>query len=166
MVKIGYLSAGYYIVCFSPVFSLFATAILPFLWIWERTNWLLPMISFALIQILVICIQISGLFLCLYGYKKKEPIPFRFLINIFLVLWGILIVNWAWFSYNDTLEWSRNPGMRSLIIWDYIEFETWAIKGLLWVVSGLIFISAQLIQETRKAKTDNKVWKHTSDWVD
>jgi len=166
LVKIGYLSAGYYIVCLSPVFSLIVMATLPFLWSWERANWLLPMISFALIQILVICIQISGLFLCLFGYKKKEPMPFKFAMNVFLVLWGILVVNWAWFFYNDTLEWSRNPGMRSLIIWDYLEFETWAVKGLLWVVSGLIFMSAQLIREIRKTKTDNIVWKHTSDWVD
>lgn len=157
MVRIGYLPTGYYLVCLSIVFSFIN---------WGGVDWLFPMIRFTLVQVLVVCIQVFGLFLCLLGYKKNEPMSFKLLINISLVLWGILVVNWAWFSYIDTLEWSRNPWTRSLTILDYLEYAAWALKGLLWVISGLAFMIADYIPKTRQAKIDNLGKNYTSDWVD
>jgi hypothetical protein len=157
LVKIGYLSVGYYLVFISIVFYFVG---------WGGVDSPFPMLRFTLVQTLVISIQFFGLILCLLGYSKNETMSFKSTINIFLVLWGILVMWGVWFYYIDTLEWSRYPGMRSLTIWDHLNYAAREFKGLLWIVSGLVLMIADYIQRTRQAETDSLSKNHTSNWVD
>jgi len=78
------------------------------------------------------------------GYKKKEmeakKLPFLKLFTILLILWGFLV---SWFAigfyYVDVIPWSMEYGVRKLTVWDHLMFATWALKGILWIASGLVF---------------------------
>jgi len=39
-----------------------------------------------------------------------------------------------------------NPVMRVLTIWDYLEFWTWELKGILWIGTALLLIVTSLVK--------------------
>jgi len=111
-------------------------------------GWLLPKIVFTGVHTLVIGIQVCGIILYLVGCKKEKveskQVPFIG-FSIPLIIWGLFV---SWFAigfYNyEVISWSQQFGVRELIIWDHLLFATWALKGLLWIASGLIFIVTSL----------------------
>lgn len=141
----GYLLKGYLVVCLSPVLSVLLYFLIGSLWM--TIDWFLSIVLYTLVQVSVICIQMLGLALCLIGIRRKEHIPFNTLLNVFLALWGIFTIAVAIVFYSMTLQWSSQPGVRSLTVWDYLEYATWAVKGLLWVLAGIIFEVKTILKE-------------------
>lgn len=165
----SYLSKGYYTVCLSPAVSLIAWPITLWLIIGLRLDWILQIVSITIMHMLVIIVQISGLILCLFGYSKNEPMPFNgqrsirttpvsafigcLVLNILLILWGGFVIWWAIGWYNYLVEWSRLEEVRSLIIWDHMQYLTWALKGFLWIASGIAFTAMSYAEKLSKART-------------
>jgi len=146
----GYLLKGYCIVYLSPVLSFFAYPVMSLL-IGMDFDWLLQTKLLTLLQVLVICIQVLGLAFCIVGIRRNEPIPFNtflnMFLNIFLVLWGGFTILLALGFYGDLLDWSSLPQVRNLTIWDHLQYATWAFKGLLWILAGIIFAVATFIKK-------------------
>jgi hypothetical protein len=98
------------------------------------------------VNVLIVGIQVSGIILYLVGYRRKElgdfpSLPFA---AILLSLWGVLISYAAFASYNEFMHWISQPFRREITVWDNVEYATAALKGLLWIASGLIFIFTDL----------------------
>jgi hypothetical protein len=147
----GYLSKGYYIICLSPVFSMIVGLVVTgFFW---RTSfdWLTQIVLQTVTYISVIIVQVFGLILCLVGYRKNESVSFNLILNIYLILWGSFVTWGAVSWYGELLEWSSLSGVRSLTIWDHAEYATSALRGLLWIASGLFFT---YIYWQRSSKTE------------
>jgi len=144
-----YLSIGYYLSCFSPVLSM----ILFFVGSgFVHDDWLFSIIMLTVVHMSVMGVQILGLVLFFVGHRKGESIPFKewtIFFSVFLILWGSLVSFGAIGWYNELLEWSRLPEVRNLTIWDHMEYATWALKGLLWIASGLIFIGVSYFQSSK-----------------
>lgn len=85
---------------------------------------------------------------------QSKQVPLIRLSSVLLILWGLLV---SWFVVgfwnNEVLPWSRSPGVRELTTWDYLEFASWALKGFLWIASGLLFLVTSQFQKTRENKT-------------
>ena len=148
----GYLSKGYYIICSSPVFSFILYLVLTSLFWRTNIDWLYQIMLFTGMQILVIGVQVCGIVLCLVGYRRNESISSYIFLNILLITWGSLVVLWAMGWYLDLVRWSNLPDVRNLTIWDYMQYLTWALKGVIWIVSGLVFTVMSI---WRKIKTDS-----------
>jgi hypothetical protein len=141
----GYLSRGYLIVCLSPLVSF---ALIP-LWGLSggiRGAWFLQVVVLTLINVLVIVIQVLGFAFCFVGIRKNEPIHFYLVPNVLLVLWGGFTVWLALGLYGDLLSWSSQPQVRSLVIWDHLQYEAWVLKGFLWILAGAVFTVAWFIK--------------------
>jgi len=146
----GYLAKGYWIVYLSPVLSLllffFFAGSFSFAF-----DWYSSLVFFASIQILVICVQVLGITFCLIGFRKNEPLLFSMPVSIFLsillALWGGFTILIALGFYQDLLRWSSMPEVRSLIVWDYLLYVAWGLKGLLWVLAGMAFTITALIKK-------------------
>jgi len=129
----GYLSKGYHTICLSPVFSLIVYLVVHVLFSRITFDWLFQIILSTMTYILVIAVQVCGLALCFVGYRKNESVPFKLILSIFLVLWGSFVILWSLGWYSKLLEWSRLPDVRSLTIWDNMEYATSVVRGLLWI---------------------------------
>jgi hypothetical protein len=145
----GYLYRGYWLVCLSPIVSF---ALIPLWGISHgiRGNWFLEAVVLTLIQVSVIIIQVLGLTFCFVGIRKNEYIHFYIIPNVLLILWGCFTIWLARGLYGDLLTWSRDPQVRSLTILDHLQYVTWALKGLLWVLAGVIFSAILCDQRLRK----------------
>jgi hypothetical protein len=95
----------------------------------------------------MIIVQVCGIGLFLVGYRRKESVSFHMSLNILLILWGSLVVLFAVSWYWELIMWSNRLGVRDLTIWDHTEYLTWALKGILWLVSGLVFTIISLSRE-------------------
>jgi len=135
----GYLSKGYYTVCLSPAFSMIAFLVVTWLFWRISFDWLTQIMLLTVTYISVIIVQVCGLILCLVGYRKNESVSFNLILSIFLIVWGSFVTLWAVGGYDMLIEWSRFPGVRSLTVWDHAEYATSALRGLLWIASGLVF---------------------------
>jgi hypothetical protein len=104
----------------------------------------------------IIGVQVFGLILYLAEYTRSrskksnsKALPFVLLFSPSPVLWGLLV---SWFAigfYNhELIPWSMLPGVRALTIWDHLAFATWALKGLIWITSGLLFIVTSFLKHT------------------
>ncbi len=137
----GYLFRGYCLIYLSPVLSLYITfTAASFAGI--LTGWFLQTVLLTALQVFFICIQALGLASCSVGFRKNEPIPFKMPVQISLSIlmasWGIFTI---WFSlglYQDLLWWSSQPQVRSLTIWDHLQYVAWTSKGLVWVLAAII----------------------------
>lgn len=58
-------------------------------------------------------------------------------------------------SYNEFMDWISQPFRREITIWDNVEYATVALKGLLWIASGLIFIVTDLHPRKEKCRNGN-----------
>lgn len=138
--KMGYLSKGYYIVCLSPFISMLVYISASTL---MGTSYRYGDIVFTGVHTLVIGIQVCGIILSLVGCKKEKveskQVPFMVVCNTFLILWGYVVSRFFWEFYErEVIAWSQEFGAE-LTIWDHLKFETWILKGLLWIAAGLIF---------------------------
>jgi hypothetical protein len=138
----GYISKGYSIVYLSPVLSFFAMLFLFAVGLRIVTDWFHQTVLFALVQLLLISIQVLGLACCFAGFKRNESIPdsmFKIVfLSAILLLWGVFTVFLALGSYSDLLWWSHQPEVRSLTIWDHLDPLTWAFKGSLWIFAAIV----------------------------
>jgi len=112
------------------------------------TSYRYDMIVFTGVHTLVIGIQVCGIILYLVGCKKEKveskQVPFIVSFSILLIIWGYFVSRFFLEFYKDeVIAWSMEHG-GELTIWDHLLFETWILKGLLWIASGLIFIVTSL----------------------
>ena len=147
----GYLSIGYYTVCLSPFISMLVYISASTL---MGTSYRYDM--FTGVHTLVIGIQVCGIILYLVGCKKEKTeskqVPFMVVCNTFLIIWGYVVSRFFWEFYKDeVIAWSKEPDVRDLTIWDHYQFETWILKGLLWIAAGLIF-TVHIVYSRLKAK--------------
>jgi len=137
---------GYYLICISPLISLLVVWIVVYDMIGSVLyfhDWRTPLIATTLANASVNGFQMCGLLLYLNGYRrKKEKLARSFytkLIAASLIVWGIIV---SWFMYtfyqHEVILWSMEPGVRDLLIWDHLEFATWVLKGVLWVIAGVV----------------------------
>jgi hypothetical protein len=106
----------------------------------------LPTMWQTAVNISIIGIGASGTLLYIVGYRKGELEDFPLLLvsGIFLILWGLVVSYFTVLLYNDFLDWAMQPFTRAVTLWDNLEYATWEIKGLLWIVAGLTFIITDL----------------------
>jgi len=151
-----YVSKGYSLVYLSPVLSFFVTIFAVVVGMRVLNDWFLDTVLFTLIQLLLISIQVLGLVFCFVGFKRNEPIStsmFKIVcLSLLLALWGVLTIFLALGFYSDLMWWSHQPEVRSLTIWDHLEFLTWGFKGSVWIFAAIIlpimtFIRKRLAQE-------------------
>lgn len=140
---------GYYLICVSPLISLLVmwsvfTGIAGYIisnrWMYD---WRFPLFVMTFANASIVGLQACGLLLYLIGYRRtKEKLArtlFTKLIALSLVVWG-LMVSWFMYTiyYHEVILWSMEPGVRELIFWDHLEFATWILKGVLWVIAGVV----------------------------
>lgn len=109
-------------------------------------DFLVPIMWHIRVNILTGGIQVFGLILYLVGYRKNELADFPSLpfSVILLILWGVIVSYAALVSYNEFMDWISQPFRREITIWDNMEYATTALKGLLWIALGLVFIVTDL----------------------
>jgi len=155
----GYLSKGYYTICLSPVLSFILYLVISSLFMGTESF----RAMFLGLDISIIGIQTCGIALCLVGYRKHETIetlvgykrkdPLYFDIHLsvpltfLLMIWGSGIVYLAYFTLfsgqpHEKLMWMSNPVALT-------EFTAWTIKGIIGVVSGLIFTIKSLLRKPK-----------------
>lgn len=134
----GYLSKGYHTVCLSPVFSVILYLVAIF------TGWLYQAMLFAGMQIAVISVQVYGIGLCLVGYRKNESISFSKPLNILLLLWGGLVVS----------VFGIPPSFFLFKFWDYMVYAARAFKGIVGIVTGLIFTINTYVKKNTKPELE------------
>jgi uncharacterized membrane protein len=90
----------------------------------------------------IMLLSIIGITLYIYGYIKRESTNTEakliLLLSFFLLFWAVLTCLVASGLYNDDIQWSMNPGIRALTIWDYMEYLTWELKAITWIGTGLL----------------------------
>lgn len=145
---IGY-RLGYYIICLSPLLSLLLlfmstlTSGVPLLVNVKRA---------AMIHTTIIAIQLAGLILYISGLalyllrRRNQLAKPKFLLNpiiisIVLVIWGIFTSIWAYTWDINLLLWSGGEGNRELTVWDHMQYFTWILKGLIWIIAGLVILA-------------------------
>lgn len=107
-------------------------------------NYPLPIIVVAASNASVVVLLIIGIALYIYGYLRREATDAEakviLLFSFFLIPWGVFTYLSASGLYISDIVWSMNPGVRALTIWDYMEYWTWELKGILWIATGLLLI--------------------------
>jgi hypothetical protein len=138
--KMGYSSFGYYLICLSPVLALilYLGVSLPSVGILVFVG--VPFLVFLIgVVIPTVSVDVIGFVLYLFGYRKNESMPFSLGLNIFLVLWGILVTFYAGAMYGALLDWA-NLAQVTVTIYNHPEIVTYtalAIMGLLWINFGV-----------------------------
>jgi hypothetical protein len=136
---------GYYIICFSPLISLLLLFISTLA---SGAPSLVNIKRAAIIHTSIITIQLSGLTLYVSGLtlhllrSRNHLARPKFLINpiivsIVLVIWGLFTSIWAYTWDINILLWSGEEGNRELTVWDHMQYFTWILKGLIWIIAGL-----------------------------
>lgn len=147
--SIRYFRVGYILVLLTPVLSfvVLTSTVLTFAGI---QNYLLPIMVLTAWNSSIVILLIIGIALYMYGYLRRETVgpeaKVILLFSVFLVLWGVLTYLFASGFYKDLIDWSMNPGMRALTIWDYMEYWTWELKAILWIGSGLLLAATSLVK--------------------
>lgn len=108
---------------------------------------------FTVLHVSIMVLLIIGIVLYVHGYMKREAtdsevrviLPF----SVFLVMWGVIVCLFASGFYRDLIDWSMNPGVRALTIWDYAEYWMWGLKAILWIGTGLLLIGTSLLKIQR-----------------
>jgi hypothetical protein len=140
---------GYYLMCISPLISLLVVWIVSRSMVgyiifnqWEY-DWRIPLFGMTLANASINGLQVGGLLLYLIGCRRKkeklvQPLYSK-LIAASLIVWGI-VVSWFMYTiyYHEVILWSMEPDVRELVIWDHLEFATWILKGVLWVIAGVV----------------------------
>jgi hypothetical protein len=119
------------------------------------------MAMFLGLDISIIGIQTCGIALCLVayrnretiesfvGYKRKDPLSFDIHLSapltFLLIMWGSGIAYLAHFTLfsgqpHEKLMWMKDPVALT-------EFTAWTIKGIIGIVSGLIFTIKSLLRK-------------------
>lgn len=146
-----YLLMGYFIFWLSLVVSLALSALAHLVvgWVFfPGSEFLLlpfgsPMVWYTGINAAVLAVQISGVIMCLVGYRRKEVVSRRRLLMILSlppIVWGIPVVYFANSMYNYTL-WRADFVEGTLETWDHLFYATWALKGVLWIAGSILLLA-------------------------
>jgi hypothetical protein len=102
------------------------------------------------LSIMILCIIATAMYM--YGYMRGEATDTErkgiLLFSCLLILWAVVTYLVASGFYLDLIDWSKNPGVRALTIWDYMEYWTWELKAILWICTGLLLIVTSLMKRT------------------
>jgi hypothetical protein len=108
---------------------------------------------------MILCIIAAAMYM--YGYMRGGATDTErkviLLFSFFLVLWGVLTYLFASGFYRDLIDWSMNPGVRALTVWDHLEYWTWELKGILWIGTGLLLIVTSLLYPKPSFQREGKV---------
>ncbi len=140
---IRHFRVGYILILLTPALSLLVLTLVVLALVGTQ-NYLLPIMLVTGSHTSVTALLIIGITLYMYGYLKREATDAEakmiLLFSFFLILWGVLTYLFASGFYSNLIDWSTNPGVRALTIWDYMEYWTWELKGILWIGTGLLLI--------------------------
>lgn len=113
-------------------------------------DYLLPIVVITVSNASVVVLLIIGIALYICGYLRREATDAEakviLLFSLFFVVWGVLVYFVASGLYSDLIDWSMNPGMRALTVWDYLEYWTWELKAISWIGSGLLLAVTSLMK--------------------
>jgi hypothetical protein len=102
----------------------------------------------------IMILWLTGIALYMYGYVRREVTDTErkviLLFSLFLIAWAVLTYLVASALYLDLIDWSKNPGVRALTIWDNMEYWTWELKAILWIGSGLLLIVTSVMKRKLK----------------
>jgi hypothetical protein len=144
---IRHFRAGYILILLTPFLS-FAVILEVGKALTESQNYLLPVMLITELNASIVALLIIGIALYMYGYLRREArdaeAKVTLLISFFLILWGVFTYLIASGFYNDLIVRSMNPGTRALTIWDYMEYWTWELKGILGTGTGLLLAVTSL----------------------
>jgi hypothetical protein len=101
-------------------------------------------------NISIVVLWIIGIALYIDGYVRKETTDAEakviLLFSGLLIPWGVFTYLFVSGFYSDLIDWSMNPGVRALTVWDYMEYWTWELKAILWIGTGLLLIVTSLVK--------------------
>ena len=60
--------------------------------------------------------------------------------GIFIILGLVSVYAAYFFYYGELIPLSIQLGVRVLTVWDRMKFVTWALDGILWIISGGVFL--------------------------
>jgi len=144
-----YLIMGYYAICLSPLLSIF-------FYFSPKFPIGLGSCGYLGLQTLVIFVQVCGVILYLVGYRTTEltskTVPYILRIGILLILWGFFIT-WYTIRVYDWMLRLYSYKMDFTFCGQTI-YVTQGLKGLLWIVSGLIFLVTSQFQRRKKLKLE------------
>ena len=141
----------YLMIFFSPLLSLILFLFTIGLTLHQQ-NYLVPLVFHAETNLAVIAVLVVGVALYVVGYRTNRVNELgnrlTFISGLLLIMWGTFTALIASVFYADLIEWSRIPGVREITVWDHLEYGSWMLKGILWIVSGILL-----------TKTSNKIMK-------
>ena len=103
----------------------------------------------------VIVVLVAGILLYFHEHEKNQMnmlgAQVTFILSLLLIVWGTFVTIIALGFCGELIEWSRMPGVRDLTVWDYLEYGSWSLKGILWIISGILLTTtANRIMESQK----------------
>ncbi len=139
-----YLDIGYRVICLSPFLSMF-------FYLCPRFPIGQGSCGYLWLQTLVIFVQVFGAVLYIVGYRATElsskEAPDLLWAGILLILWGLFITWYAIRVYDWMLR--IYPYKMDFTFCGQMVYVTQGLKGLLWVVSGLVFLVTSLFQRRK-----------------
>jgi hypothetical protein len=117
-------------------------------------DYLLHIMLLTAWNVSIMILWITGIALYMYGYVRREATDTErkviLLFSFLLIAWAVLTYLVASGFYLDLIDWSKNPGVRTLTIWDHMEYWTWELKGILWIGTGLLLIVTSVMKRKLK----------------
>jgi len=140
--SIRHLFIGYLLIYLTPVFSILVhLGLLTWISLTSK-DCLTPIIAHTTLNTASIAILVAGVTLYILGYQKRqlknEEASLIFVLSPLLTLWGVFVTFFARGWYLDLIVWSTQPEVRLLTAWDYAEYGSWMLKGVIWLMSGLL----------------------------
>jgi hypothetical protein len=81
----------------------------------------------------------------LLGYRRSETISSQIFVNALFIVWGSLEVYLMAWNYSSLSPYQT----RNLTLWDYVTTLTRALKGFIWIASGLVFTAISLSKKLK-----------------
>jgi hypothetical protein len=141
-----YLTVGYYVICLSPLLSIF----------FYFSPKLLGRGScgYLGLQTLVIFVQVCGVVLYVVGHRTTElsskTAPYILSSGILLILWGLFITWYVITAYDWMLR--LYSYKMDFTFCGQGVYVAEGLKGLLWIASGLMLTVTHIIHEFRRSK--------------
>jgi len=127
----------------------------PYAWASHQQDYMIGIMVHAEINLAIIAVQIVGILLYFHEYEKNQMnmlgAQITFILSLLLILWGTFVTIITLGFYGELIDWSRMTGVRELMVWDHLEYGSWASKGTLWIISGfLLAITSNRTMESKK----------------
>lgn len=127
----------------------------PYAWASRQQDYMISIMVHAGINLAVIVVLVAGILLYFHEHEKNQMnmlgAQVTFILSLLLIVWGTFVTIIALGFCGELIEWSRMPGVRDLTVWDYLEYGSWSLKGILWIISGILLTTtANRIMESQK----------------